>query len=154
MSWSRIPRMSKLLCLLTLLYVAPAWAADGDVCPAFIAKQIGDYRSFCLLLCDGDKSAASTCPELDMAVDLQAGYPLFYTIAIVKETGCSGTPDIIPRGLHRTSGPTHDLVRTSLSTADDSSQTFPISYPIIDAAISDVAGCTDLEVAVIFWHSR
>lgn len=153
MCWSLTNLSAKLLLALLLVLAVPAQAVDGGACDSYTNARKGDFEDVCLYLCDGNKSAASDCPEINLGT-LTGGFPHHYTVLIEKEDGCAGTPEVTPRGLSVAAGTTHDLVVEALTTAGTSSKDFPVTHKFVDVALADVGSCTDLEVFLILWYTR
>ena len=143
--------MKTLLTLLATILLAPAaWGADGDqLNGAEVTK--GTYSSRTVIFCDTKTSASSTCDEFD----LQAagfGMPAFFLISRDTTTGCTGNATVAINGQTTTGGTEHVI-----TTLDDTTTAVQITGPhhrFIDADLSGVTACTDLDVHLTLFYLK
>ncbi len=140
--------------VVALGWATGAWAVEGALIPGS-HHAAGDFRSQAFYLCDERDSGDSACGEFDLRNGTM-GWPHHYVIEINATTGCSATPEVIPRVRWETGGTSHDLVTTSLTPTGTSAQVFDWpSHPILDAGlVGDLTGCTDIEVILRLFYSR
>jgi len=142
----------KTILLAILLALAPlgAWAADGDPLTGASVTH-GSYWSAPFLLCDSKTDVSATCAELDLN-QAGAGMPAFFLISRDVTTGCTGNATIAINGQTTTAGVEH--VITTLNDTITAVQIAGPHHRFIDADLTGMTGCTDMDVSIILYYER
>lgn len=148
--------MRKLLFLLaSLLLAGSVGAADGDVLTGGCAEGRGDLECRAYLLCDSD-TAAGTCTEFNLGTGKPTGYPSYFVVTLLHETGCTaGAIEVQVRGSHVSNTDEVALRDYNLQTDGIQSKAFETDFKFIDAVLSGTfTSCTDIDVAIVLYYER
>lgn len=132
----------------TIVVLTGAWAsraADGALQDALFSNS----KAF--LLCDTKTSADSACASFNVA-SKDARWPVRWQVSIEKATGCSGAYSVAVRGMNGASGVVH-----TAETLDATTSAVTKGGPpplLIDAALSTMTGCTDLDVLLVLFYEQ
>lgn len=141
--------MRYLILLLSLLFAAPLWAADGDACDSGTYKGIANTAT-CIYLCDG-KVDPATCPRYN--VDRKYD---FVAIELAQATNCSACSITVTTvskssgGIEHTLG-TLDCTGTTLLSLNGQGA-HPLAY--IEADITSETACDTTGIDVLFHGLR
>ena len=129
-----------------------AHSTDGDVFGDSTIIISRNFEVYPMYLCDGDKSGASDCTEVDLAAGVGTsalGIPDYIVVSIETEADCSASPTVTPNGADTSAGTTHDLTTIALTSAGASQAVIsPVPNRYLNVALAQMTACTDFEVVL------
>lgn len=146
--------MKAILTLLVLFLSIPAFAADGDRCPAAIrpVDDSGDLVEHCILLCDQKIAAdeGGSCDDYTIA-----SLPSYMYITLAEDTECSTNATATINHTGHASLDAHSyksLVRGGATAVHVDKA--GLSLPVLQTTLSNMAGCTDFTVILRMRYQR
>lgn len=161
MAWTRSlhARIIGILLMLLAFLTVKAFGAEGGAIAGFALRDRGDFVADGYYLCDGNKTATTTCGEFDIAGTAR-GWPSFYTIKLLTLTGagpptCTSALNVTPLGTDTTGGTTENLVGSALTWDGVRGQGFVFpTHRYVSASLTGNTTCTDVEVGIILYFRR